>query len=99
LAQVVYAADARADLERLFQFLSVSDPVDAAAAVLLIDDALTILARHPLIGRPAEEGKRELVISRGRTGYVALYEYIAEEDVILVLALRHQREAGYPDER
>lgn len=98
MAQVVYAADARADLGRLYEFLTVSDPGGAAAAVLLIDDALAVLARHPLIGRPAEEGKRELVISRGRSGYVALYEYVADEDIVLVLALRHQREAGYAEE-
>jgi hypothetical protein len=32
-----------------------------------------ILKRHPEIDRPVEDGLRELVISRGRTGYVALY--------------------------
>lgn len=99
MAQVVYAAEARADLDRLYEFLTASDPAGAAAAVMLIDDALAVLARHPLIGRPAEEGKRELVISRGRSGYVALYEYVADEDTVLVLALRHQREAGYAEER
>jgi plasmid stabilization system protein ParE len=98
LAQVVYAAHARSDLDRLYEFLAVSDPAGAAAAVLLIDDALAVLARHPLIGRLAEEGKRELVISRARSGHVALYESVAEEHVVLVLALRHQREAGYAEE-
>ena len=34
-------------------------------------------------------------ISRGRTGYVALYQYDAATDVVLVLAVRHQREAGF----
>ncbi len=97
MARVVYAADARADLDRLYEFLAVDDPAGAMAAVLVIDDALKILERHPLVGRPAEEGKRELVISRGRSGYLALYEYIAEEDAVLVLALRHQREAGYSE--
>jgi hypothetical protein len=35
------------------------------------------------------------VISRGRTGYLALYSFEATHDVALILALRHQREAGY----
>jgi hypothetical protein len=52
----------------------------------------------PRIGRPAEQGLRELVISRGKTGYVALYRYDATADRVLVLALRHQPEAGYEDE-
>ena len=54
-----------------------------------------VLARHPLIGRPAEKGLHELLISRGKSGYAALYRYLEAADVVLVLALRHQREAGY----
>jgi plasmid stabilization system protein ParE len=52
---------------------------------------------HPLLGRPTEHGLRELLISRGRTGYVALYQYDAAADKVLVLAVRHQREAGFRD--
>jgi plasmid stabilization system protein ParE len=46
---------------------------------------------HPLLGRPAGHGLRELLISRGRTGYVALYQYDAATDAVVVLAVRHQR--------
>jgi plasmid stabilization system protein ParE len=38
---------------------------------------------------------RELVISRGRTGYLALYEYDEPSDLVIVLAVRHQREQDY----
>jgi hypothetical protein len=38
---------------------------------------------------------RELVISRGRSGYLALYVHDATADVVFVLALRHQREQDY----
>jgi plasmid stabilization system protein ParE len=69
----------------------------ARAAIELIFDALDVLECHPMIGRPAEEGFRELVISRGKTGYVALYDYLRAEDVVLVLALRHQRDAGFSE--
>jgi plasmid stabilization system protein ParE len=37
----------------------------------------------------------ELVISRGRTGYIALYSLAPEQDAVLILALRHQRESGF----
>jgi hypothetical protein len=37
--------------------------------VELIEEAVTLLRRHPLIGRPVEQALRELVISRGKTGY------------------------------
>ena len=36
---------------------------------------------------------RELLIHFGDSGYVALYRYAA--DLVTVLALRHQKEAGY----
>jgi plasmid stabilization system protein ParE len=52
-----------------------------------------------LVGRLAEEGLRELVISRGRSGYVALYEYQEAADLVLILAVRHQKEAGFPEQR
>ena len=40
---------------------------------------------------------RELVVSRGRTGYIAIYEYQAGLDRVLVHAIRHQREAGFEE--
>lgn len=84
-----------ADLERLTDFLLASDALAAAETVDLIAEAVGLLSRHPLIGRPVELGLRELVISRGRTGYVALYSVEDEHNAVLVLAIRHQREAGY----
>jgi hypothetical protein len=52
----------------------------------------------PLLGRPAEDGRRELVLLRGRYGYVAKYRWVPAEDVALILAVRHQLEAGYKEE-
>jgi Plasmid stabilization system protein len=95
VAEVVYSKRALADLERIFEFLAETDPASATAAVTLILEGINILERHPLIGRPAEQGLYELVISRGRSGYVVLYEEVV--DTVLVLTLRHQREAGYPE--
>ena len=60
-------------------------------------DGLQILKQHPLVGRTVEQGYRELVISRGRTGYVALYTYDVPHNVTLILAIRHQRESGFID--
>jgi plasmid stabilization system protein ParE len=38
---------------------------------------------------------RELVISSGRTGYVALYRLRNGVASVEILTIRHQREAGY----
>jgi plasmid stabilization system protein ParE len=40
---------------------------------------------------------RELVISSGRTGYVALYRLRNGVATVEILTIRHQREAGYRD--
>lgn len=97
MARLALEDSARRDLERLVEFLLVSQPTAAEQTYALIIDALLILEHHPLVGRPVEDGLRELVISRGRTGYVALYEYFEADDLVVVLALKHQREAGFPD--
>lgn len=84
------------DFERLTDFLLESDPEAAVATTDLIVEAIDLLANHPLAGTYADSEVRELVISRGKSGYVALYHYDYVSDVVVVLTIRHQREAGYP---
>jgi plasmid stabilization system protein ParE len=60
--------------------------------------ALELLADHPLLGREAEDGRRELILSRVKFGYVAKYRWVPSDDVVLILAVRHQLEAGYKEE-
>ena len=98
MARLTYAKSALADLDRVADFLLESDPAAAPATIDLIAEAVEVLANHPLIGRPVEEGLRELVVSRGHSGYIALYSHEAVDDAVLILAVRHQREAGYPDD-
>ena len=93
--QWLVSQEAADDLEALVDFLLSDMPEHAVQTVDLIMDALNILQNHPNIGRPVQHPLRELVISSGRTGYVALYEYDAQADVAVVLAIRHQRQAGY----
>jgi plasmid stabilization system protein ParE len=95
VAEVVYSRRAFSDLERLAEFLSSEAPIAAIAAIDVISDGIEILRRHPLIGRPCEEELREILISYGQSGYSALYSYEEPQDVVLILAIRHQREAGY----
>lgn len=95
MARLIYTANALADIERLTDFLIGSDPAAALETVDLITEAVSVLRRHPDVGRPVDQILRELVISRGRTGYAALYSHEEPEDCILILAIKHQREAGY----
>ena len=95
MAQLIYSRRALADLERVTDFLLQNHPDAAAQTAELIIEAVQVLGNHPLVGRCVEYGLRELVISRGQSGYIALYSHEEAEDTVLVLAIRHQREAGY----
>jgi plasmid stabilization system protein ParE len=95
VAQVVYSTRALEHLERAFEFLAEKDPGAAAVAAAAIREAVDALTRHPLIGRSTAGDLRELVISYGRTGYVALYEFSPTQDQVRILAVRHQRELDY----
>ena len=95
MAAVRLSARAVRHLERIFEFIAERDPGHALQTVQRIREAIMILERHPLIGRAAEEGRRELVISHGRTAYLALFRWNPRAETVLVLAIRHSREAGY----
>lgn len=95
MAQVIYSRRAFADIEALTGFLAANDPLAASQTADLLVEAISLLERHPLIGRQIEQGLRELVISRGKTGYVALYRFREKDDLVMILSIRHQREAGY----
>jgi plasmid stabilization system protein ParE len=96
VAELRYTARALDDL-CFSAFLAADDPSVASKTVDLILQALAILKAHPLIGRRVEEGRRELAISRGRSGYVALYRFLPGPDRVHILAIRHQREAGFEE--
>jgi plasmid stabilization system protein ParE len=95
MSHLEYAPGFFTDLERLTQFLLDLHPEDALGLGEIIFDGLETLKQHPKIGRPYRLPLRELVISRGRSGYLALYRYNPITDKILVLRIRHQREVGY----
>lgn len=95
MARLAFAPQAARDLRRLTEFLLDTAPEAANETVGILIDGLSILKQHPLVGRTVEQGYRELVISRGSTGYVALYIYDVSRNVALILAIRHQRESGF----
>ena len=94
---IVFAEEAFDDLEQIFDFNYERDPATALAHIEAVRSAVLILGAHPGIGRPTGTGSalRELVISHGASGYVALYEHAPAEDLVRIVAIRRQREAGY----
>jgi addiction module RelE/StbE family toxin len=95
MARVIYSDEALIDFKRIIEFLLESSPETAMQTLTSIRSAVGILKAHPLIGRRIDGYIRELVISHRATGYLALYRFDAAFDVIRILRIRHQREAGY----
>jgi plasmid stabilization system protein ParE len=95
VAKVVYSARSLGHIERAFQFLRDKNPGAALNAVTAIQSAVDNLAAHPLVGRRVEGELRELIISYGQSGYVALYRFVISRDEVRILAIRHQRELGF----
>jgi plasmid stabilization system protein ParE len=95
VARVVYSARSLHLIERAFQFLRDENPDAALDAVTAIQSAVDNLAAHPLVGRRLHGELRELIISYGQTGYVALYRFIVAKGEARILAIRHQRELGF----
>ena len=95
MATIVYSARSLSHLERAFEFLRKENPEAAVAAAQAIRSAVDNLGAHPLLGRRIHGDIRELVISYGATGYIALYRFLVPQDEIRILAIRHQREIGF----
>lgn len=97
MARIELAPAVAEDFERILDHLATYQVENPGQRIGDIITALDVLAQNPLIGRPTANGKRELVIGRHTRGYLALYRYVPEMDIVFVLAIRSQREAGYAE--
>jgi toxin ParE1/3/4 len=95
MSQIELAPEVGDDFDRILDHLAKYEVEEPASRIREIVEAINVLESNPLIGRPARDGKRELVIGRRAHGYLALYRYVAELDTVFVLAVRSQREAGF----
>ena len=96
MSRLVWSAPALRDLQRLYRILAEKNTDAATRAVATIRRGVRTIARQPGIGRPAvdmEPDYREWPIEFGESGYVVLYRY--HQQTAVILAVRHQREAGY----
>jgi plasmid stabilization system protein ParE len=83
-------------VSRLHRFLAAKNRDAARRAVSAIRESISALEQHPDIGRRVEgmdPELREWIISFGRDGYLVLYRHDGRD--LLVLTIRHGREAGY----
>ncbi len=95
--KVRFTQGAKEDFGRLFAFLAEQDPQAAKRARKTIAASIELLQQFPFTCRKAVPDNtflRELVISFGNAGYVALFE-IEDQETVTILAVRHQREDDY----
>lgn len=95
MAEIVFSDNAIQDIYRLTYFLLETYPEAAMDTGEIIVDGLIVLATHPLVGVKNDEGLRKLVISRGRSGYIAIYDYDQLKERVLVVTIKHQREGNF----
>ncbi len=97
MSRIELASEVGDDFDRILDHLAQYQVENPGARIREIIEAINVLEHSPMIGRPAKNDKRELIIGRRSHGYVASYRYIAEVDTVFVLAVRSQREAGYAE--
>ncbi len=96
MSQIVFSQAAIRDLERLRNFLRPKNPSAAERAVKAIIHGINALGVLPFAGRLIDglpHDFRDWLIDFGDSGYVVRYRI--DGDMIVVLAVRHQKEAGF----
>ena len=101
--KVVFSQAAAEDLEQLFDF-ALQRELDSETgdlnvrekAVQAIKSGIALLTSSPFACRKVGSNSfiRELIIPFGHTGYVALFE-IVDSNTVIIGAIRHQREDDY----
>jgi plasmid stabilization system protein ParE len=101
--KVEFSRTADEDLERLFEFAlqrelsSETGDLDIPdRAIQAIRNGVAFLMSSPFACRKVEVSPfvRELVIPFGSSGYVALFE-VVDDQTVIIGAIRHQREDDY----
>ena len=86
MARIELAPEVADDFDRILEHLATYHVENPGQRIGEIITALDVMEQNPLIGRPVANGKRELVIGRRSRGYLALYRYVPEMDIVFVLA-------------
>ena len=96
MPRLIWTSEPLQDVARLHDFLKGKNSDAAKRAVKTIRQSVRLLATHPESGRPAGEMSqefREWIIEFGGSGYISFYPH--DEGQVVILAVRHMREAGY----
>jgi len=96
--EIIWSENARFCLQKCYDFLS---QYNKEVANKMLDNLilkLDILLSHPEIGRPNLEFNsytRQLFIPFGSNGYVVLYQFVKNQNKIIILAVKHALELKF----
>ena len=94
MSQIIYTDEFISDFERLYQFLSDANPVAAQKLAKLLIEKLELLSDIPKAFAFFGEFRLYL-LQFGTSGYPILYDYNEESNIIVLLRMKHQKEAGF----
>ena len=85
MKRIIWLPRAKADIQRLFDFLVDLNPEAAERVVRLIQTGAARLRETPEIGRPMQDetGRRELLLPFGVSAYVLRYR-LSGDDVVII---------------
>jgi plasmid stabilization system protein ParE len=102
MAKITLHARVIARLHEIEEFYQSIDEELASRALNTLFRWFEKISKNPAIGRLQlsfpdirQAEVREAVVPFGQSGFIALYRYLKEQDEIIILALRHQRERGF----
>ena len=96
MPQLIWSPQALLDVQRLYRFLAPKNQDAAKRAITAVRQGVKVLSLQPAMGRPVEDMDdefRDWIIDFGDSGYVARYRLDSEN--VIILAVRHQKEAGF----
>lgn len=96
MPQIIFSPRSHRDIARFKAFLEEVAPEKVAEAVQTIISKISQLEKNPLLGTtiPCEAipNLRKLVIPYKKNGYVALYKYDVNKELVVIETIRHMRE-------
>lgn len=96
MPRLIWSPAALNDMHQLYRFVAEHNVEAAKRAVAAIRRGISVLRQQAHIGRPVEHmdpAFREWLINFGGSGYVVLYRN--EPDLVVIVAVRHQKQVGY----
>lgn len=94
MPRIIYTAAFVDDFDRVFSFLHEKNPLAARKLAGLLSEKLELLASIPQAFTFLGE-YRVYFLEFGSSGYAILYDYDQDADSLLLLRIRHQKEAGF----